>query len=72
MKDIKNWRLTTLSNYDAKFITKALAIRMNNVPNEIIVNTQTAYIRGRSVTGSLRSMKFTNDHCREEEVEVIY
>ena len=47
IKDKKNWRPTTLSNCDAKIITKALAMRMSNVLDEIIVNPQTGYVKGR-------------------------
>ena len=70
-KKKKNWRPITLSNCDAKIITKALAIRMSNVINEIIVNTQTAYVRGRSVIDNLSSIAFMNDHCRNENVESV-
>ena len=35
-KDIKNWRPITLTNCDAKIITKALVIRMNKVMDEKI------------------------------------
>ena len=44
---------------------------MSNVMNEIIVNTQTAYVRGRSVIDNLRSIAFMNDHCRNENVESV-
>ena len=53
IKNIKNWRPITLSNCDAKIITKALAMRLSNILSEIIVNTQVAYVRGRSVTDKL-------------------
>ena len=43
IKDIKNWRPITLSNCDAKVLTKTIAMRLTRVMNEIIVNTQTAY-----------------------------
>ena len=36
ISDIKNWRPITLSNCDAKIITKALAMKMNNVIGDII------------------------------------
>jgi hypothetical protein len=42
--DIGNWRPITLSNCDAKIITKALTIRMAKVVNEIIDSNQTAYV----------------------------
>ena len=63
IKDIKNWRPITLTNCDAKIITKALEIRMSNVMNEIIVNTQTAYVRGRSVIDNLRSIAILDLTC---------
>ena len=71
IKDIKNWRPITLSNCDVKIKTKALVIRMSNVMNEIIVNTQTAYVKGRSVIDNLRSIAFMNDHCRNENVDSV-
>ena len=43
VKDIKNWRPITLSNCDSKIITKALALRMAKVLDEVIDQSQTAY-----------------------------
>jgi hypothetical protein len=57
-KDIKNWRPITRSNCDSKIITKALALKMSEVLDDIIDPNQTAYINGRSVTDSLRSILF--------------
>ena len=71
IKDIKNWRPLTLSNCDSKIITKALALRMSRVLGEIITDTQTAYVKGRSVTDNLRSMMFLRDHCLEEKIEAV-
>ena len=71
IKDIKNWRPLTLSNCDSKIITKALALRMSRVLGEIITDTQTAYVKGRSVTDNLRSMMFLKDHCLEEKIEAV-
>ena len=41
------------------------------VMNEIIVNTQTAYVKGRCITDNLRSIAFVNDFCRNENVESV-
>ena len=60
-----------MSNCDAKVVTKALAMRMSGVMNEIIVSTQTAYVKGRSVVDNLRNIAFMNDHCRNENVESV-
>ena len=39
--------------------------------NEIIVNTQTAYVKGRSGIDNLRSIQFFTDHCKEQQVESV-
>jgi hypothetical protein len=41
-RDIKNWRPITLSNCDAKIITKALSTKVSKVLNSIIDVSQTA------------------------------
>ena len=66
VKDIKNWRPITLSNCDSKIITKALALRMAKVLDEVIDHSQTAYVGGRAVADNLRSIMFMKDHCREK------
>ena len=33
------------------------------------MNTQVAYVRGRSVTDNLRSIMFFNDHCKNEKIK---
>ena len=45
VSDIKIWRPITLSNCDAKIITKALTIRMSKVLGEIIDEYQTAHMK---------------------------
>ena len=42
---------------DSKIITKALANRMSKVLGEIIDESQTAYVKGRSVIDNLQSTK---------------
>ncbi len=58
LSDIKNWRPITLTNCDAKIITKVLAMRLNPILETIIDPSQTAYVPGRSVMDNLRSNKF--------------
>jgi exonuclease III len=69
--DIKNWRPITLSNCDSKIITKALSNRMAKVLGEIIDESQTAYVKGRSIMDNLRSIKFIKEHCIQEEVDSV-
>jgi len=67
--DIKNWRPITLSNCDAKIITKALAMRINPILESIIDPSQTAYVPGRSVMDNIRSNKFLKDYCNKHKVK---
>jgi hypothetical protein len=69
--DIKNWRPITLSNCDAKVITKALAMRINPVLESIIDPSQTAYVPGRSVMDNIRSNKFLKNYCRTNNIDAL-
>jgi hypothetical protein len=70
-KDIKNWRPITLTNCDAKIITKTLAMRINPLLNSIIDPAQTAYVPGRSVMDNLRSNRFLKDYCKKENISAV-
>jgi hypothetical protein len=65
--DIKNWRPITLTNCDAKIITKALAMRLNPILETIIDPSQTAYVPGRSVMDNLRANRFLKQHCENNK-----
>jgi exonuclease III len=67
-KEIKNWRPITLSNCDAKIITKTLANRMSKHMDSIIDTAQTAYIPGRSVMDNMRSNMFIKNYCNKNKV----
>ena len=69
--EIKNWRPITLSNCDAKIITKALAIRMSKILDKIIDPSQTAYIPGRSVMDNIRSNMYTKKYCKDKKIDAI-
>jgi hypothetical protein len=69
--DIKNWRPITLSNCDAKIITKALSNKISKVLNSIIDPSQTAYVPGRSVSDNLRSNYFLKKHCKTKNLETV-
>jgi hypothetical protein len=69
--DIKNWRPITLTNWDAKIITKALAIRMNRVLDTIIDPSQTAYVPGRSVMDNLRGNRFLKKYCSNNKINAV-
>ena len=48
-------------------------IQQDDIGDErkIIVNTQTAYVKGRSGIDNLRSIQFFTDHCKEQQVESV-
>ena len=70
-KNIKNWRPITLSNCDLKIVTKALSQKMSKVLDQIIVQSQVAYIPGRSVMDNLRSNFFFKQHCRANKINSV-
>ena len=67
-KDIKNWRPITLSNCDAKIITKALARKTAKVLESIIDPNQTAYVPGRSVMDNLRTNLYYKKYCEKHKI----
>ena len=69
--DIKNWRPITLSNCDAKIITKAIAIKISKVLESIIDVSQTAYVPGRSITDNLRANAFYKNYCKKNNVDAV-
>jgi hypothetical protein len=54
-----------------KLSTKALAVKILKVLDELIDLNQTAYISGRSVTDSLLSILFMKDHCIVEGIDAV-
>ncbi len=53
-KHLKNWRPITLSNCDHKLITRLYNNRLLTAISDEISVTQTAYIKGRSISDNLR------------------
>jgi len=71
LNDIKNWRPITLSNCDAKIITKTLANRLNLILDTVIDPSQTAYVPGRSVMDNIRSNTFVKNYCRKNKINAV-
>jgi len=71
LREIKNWRPITLTNCDAKIITKALAVRMSKVLEDIVDPSQTAYIPGRNVMDNLRSNLLTKNYCNKRKINAL-
>jgi hypothetical protein len=70
-RDIKNWRPITLSNCDAKIITKALSNKVSKVLDSIIDPSQTAYVPGRSVADNLRTNLFLKNYCEKRNINSV-
>ena len=71
IKDIKSWRLITLSNWDSKIIRKALALRVSKVLDEVIDQNQMAYVGGRAGADNLHSILCMEDHCRAKRIDLV-
>jgi len=71
LRDIKNWRPITLSNCDAKIITKALSMKLSKVLDSIIDPSQTAYVPGRSVADNLRANFYMKKQCEKSNIESV-
>ena len=69
--EIKNWRPITLTNCDAKIITKALSIKMAKVLDSIIDPSQTAYVKGSSVADNLRTNFFFKKYCQANNEDSV-
>ena len=52
--EMKNWRPISLTNSDYKLLAKCLALRMNNVIDDIVNPDQVGYIKGRQSSTLLR------------------
>ena len=66
-EQLNNLRPITLTNCDLKLITKTLANRMSKITNEIIHESQTAYIPGKNVHDNLRIIKLIKQLCKEKK-----
>lgn len=54
--NLKNWRLISLLNVDAKIASKVIAERMKRLLPGLIHENQTGYIRGRNIGENIRSI----------------
>jgi len=63
-KDIKNWRLISLINVDAKIISKVLAKRLEKVLPNLIHPNQNAFVKGRSIFDAIRTIDDIIDYTK--------
>ena len=53
---LTNWRPISLTNADYKIISKALALRLNNVLRQIINHNQAGFVKGMKISEMIREM----------------
>ena len=68
---IKNWRPISLINVDIKIASKALAARMKTVIHSLISYDQTAYVKGRYTSESVRLIDDLLKYAEDENVDGI-
>jgi exonuclease III len=68
---IKNWRPITLSNCDIKIITKAYAIRLNSVLDQIIHKSQSAYVPGRNIMDNIRTLNVCKQYAIKNNIDSV-
>jgi hypothetical protein len=68
---IKNWRPITLSNCDIKIITKAYAIRLNSVLDQIIHKSQSAYVPGRNIMDNIRTLNVCKQYAAKNNIDSV-
>ena len=61
---IKNWRPISLTNVDAKIISKVLAKRLEKVLPNLIHPNQNAFVKGRSIFDAIRAIDDIVDYAK--------
>jgi hypothetical protein len=69
VSSLDNWRPITLLNADCKLLTKWLANRIQTVAPQLIHESQTGFIRGRSIKTNLMSVLFVKSVYRQIALE---
>ena len=68
---LKNWRPISLINVDAKIASKCLAFRIRNVLSSLIHSDQTAYVKGRYIGESVRSIDDILEYTDSNDIEAL-
>ena len=68
---VSNWRPLSLLNVNYKLFAKLLAIRLQEVLNEIIHPDQTGFIKGRYIGENLLDLTSTIEYCNQNNIEGI-
>jgi exonuclease III len=68
LEELKNWRPITLLNQDYKYLTKALAIRLEKTLDNIISSDQSGFVKGRYIGCNLQRTQNLIELCKEENI----
>ncbi len=70
-REIVNYRPITLLNTDYKILTKAMAVRMAEVVEDLVHPDQAGFIPGRRIHHQTKLAQMTIDYCEVEEVNGV-
>ena len=68
---VKNWRPISLVNVDAKLASKTLAKRLEKVLPEVINFNQNAFVKGRTIFDSVRTIDDVIKYVRYKDIPGI-
>ena len=68
---VKNWRPISLVNVDAKLASKTLAKRLEKVLPEVINFNQNAFVKGRTIFDSVRTIDDVIEYARYKDIPGI-
>ena len=68
-RDLANWRPTSLINVDVKIGSKAIAKKLENVLPNIIHHNQSAYVKGRTTSDSVRTTEDVMEFSKRYNIE---
>ena len=63
-EDLRNWRPISLLNVDYKILTRILASRLQSVMGTLIHNSQTGFVRKRSIFNNIYFLQHILEECR--------
>lgn len=68
---LENWRPISLTNVDAKIVSKVIAARIIPVLPKIINSTQTGFVKGRFIGEAARSILDVMDYTKRQNIPGI-
>jgi exonuclease III len=71
LEELKNWRPITLLNQDYKYLTKAIANRIQKLLPNIIEPDQGGFVPGRYIGCNIQRIMNTFETCKEENIKGV-